>query len=56
MTDRRKADASGAFADLFRKQIFIPIAALLLLTVFNLAVDPSFFKVTLGPTAPEIRF
>ncbi len=48
MTDRRKADASGAFADLFRKQIFIPIAALLLLTVFNLAVDPSFFKVTLG--------
>ena len=48
MTDRRKADASGAFVDLFRKQIFIPIAALLLLTVFNLAVDPSFFKVTLG--------
>ncbi|MCI9161985.1 MAG: ABC transporter permease [Lachnospiraceae bacterium] len=30
------------------RQIFIPIAALLLLALFNLAVDPSFFKITLG--------
>ena len=29
-------------------QIFIPVAALLLLTIFNLIVDPSFFKITLG--------
>lgn len=29
------------------KQIFIPIAALLLLAVFNLIVDPSFFKITM---------
>ena len=28
-------------------QIFIPIAALLILTVFNLIADPSFFRVTL---------
>ena len=30
------------------KQIFIPLAALLLLAVFNLIVDPSFFKISLG--------
>lgn len=29
-------------------QIFIPIAALLILLLFNLIADPSFFKVTLG--------
>ncbi len=30
------------------RQIFVPIAALLILTIFNLLVDPSFFKITLG--------
>lgn len=30
-----------------RKQIFIPLAALLLLVIFNLIADPSFFAVTL---------
>ncbi|MCR5417778.1 MAG: ABC transporter permease [Lachnospiraceae bacterium] len=35
-------------AVLFRKQIFIPIAALLLLAIFNLIADPSFYKITLG--------
>lgn len=40
--------AKKSITDLFRKQIFIPIAALLLLALFNLAVDPSFFKITLG--------
>ena len=30
------------------KQIFIPCAALLLLALFNLINDPSFFKITLG--------
>ena len=32
---------------LVRKQIFIPLAALLLLIVFNLISDPSFFAITL---------
>ncbi len=32
---------------LVRKQIFIPLAALLLLIIFNLVADPSFFAVTL---------
>lgn len=34
--------------NLFRNQIFIPIAALLLLAVFNLICDPSFYQITLG--------
>ncbi len=33
---------------IFSNQIFIPIAALLLLAIFNLIVDPSFYKITLG--------
>ena len=33
---------------LVRHQLFIPIAALLLLAVFNLINDPTFYKVTLG--------
>ncbi len=35
-------------SELFRRQIFIPIAALLLLALFNLITDPSFFRITLG--------
>ncbi len=48
MTEKKRAAASGGMAGLFRNQIFIPIAALLLLAAFNLIVDPSFFKITLG--------
>jgi len=33
---------------IFSNQIFIPIAALLMLAVFNLIADPTFFKITLG--------
>lgn len=33
---------------LFRQQIFIPIAALMILVIFNLIADPSFFKITMG--------
>ncbi|MCR5799587.1 MAG: ABC transporter permease [Lachnospiraceae bacterium] len=36
---------------IFRNQIFIPLAALLLLAVFNLVADPEFFKITLGYNA-----
>ena len=39
------------FKGLTSHQIFIPIAALLLLAVFNLIMDPSFFKITLGQTS-----
>lgn len=48
MIGKKSTTISNTFAGLFRKQIFIPIAALLLLTVFNLVIDPAFFKITLG--------
>ena len=30
------------------KQIFIPIVALIILALFNLIIDPSFYKITMG--------
>lgn len=44
----KKFNVSEFFMNLIRRQIFIPIVALLLLTIFNLVTDPSFFKITLG--------
>ncbi len=44
----RNNTVSHLLTKLFRRQIFIPIAALLLLALFNLIADPSFFKITLG--------
>lgn len=38
---------SNVFSKIFRRQIFIPIAALIVLALFNLIMDPSFFKITL---------
>ena len=32
----------------FNKQLLIPLAAIVALAIFNFAVDPSFFKITLG--------
>lgn len=34
--------------ELLSNQICIPVAALLILTIFNLIVDPGFFRITLG--------
>ncbi len=42
---------SGFFGKLIHNQIFIPFAAMLLLILFNLVFDPSFFKITLGQNA-----
>lgn len=39
---------TSGIKSLFGRQIFIPIAALLILVVFNLIADPSFFKIALG--------
>lgn len=36
---------------LARQQLFIPIAALLILVVFNLIADPSFFRITMNTTS-----
>ena len=48
MQSKNKSNVSEIFGKIFRRQIFIPIAALVLLAVFNLIMDPSFFKITLG--------
>ena len=39
------------FRSLLRQQIFIPLAALLILAVFNLIMDPGFFRINLGPNS-----
>ena len=41
----------GFFAGLVRHQIFIPLMALLLLVIFNLIADPSFFAIALKPNS-----
>ncbi len=41
-----KSAKAGSFKNLIKNQCFIPIAALLLLAVFNLIADPAFFKIT----------
>src|SRR5574344_3108517 len=46
--EMKKLNLSEFFMKLFRRQIFIPIAALLLLAIFNLIADPSFYKITFG--------
>ncbi len=48
---RNTKNGGSLWATLTRNQIFIPIAALLLLLVFNLIADPGFFKITLGYNA-----
>ena len=47
MTRTTEKPQGGFLTRLVRKQIFIPLAALLILIVFNLIADPSFFAVTL---------
>lgn len=44
----KKSGVSELFGKLIKRQIFIPIVALLLLALFNLITDPSFFRITLG--------
>ena len=44
---KKKSGTAGFLNGLFRRQIFIPIAALLALALFNLIMDPSFFRVNL---------
>ncbi len=46
--DLKKSKISDYFAKLFGQQIFVPIAALLLLAIFNLIADPSFYQITFG--------
>ena len=52
----KKAGAGQFIMQLFKNQIFIPIAALLLLAIFNLIMDPSFYKITLDTIVSVIPF
>ncbi len=47
-TAENKKGKGSFLNNLLHQQIIIPLAALLLLFLFNLIVDPSFFKITLG--------
>ncbi len=48
MPSKMKEKSNNIFSALAGKQIVIPIAALLVLAIFNLIADPGFFKITLG--------
>ena len=48
MSGKKSTTDQNFFMKLIRKQIFIPIAALLILILFNLIADPSFFKIYFG--------
>ena len=50
MSNKTKTEGNIITA-LFRNQIFIPIAALFILALFNFIVDRSFFKITIGPNS-----
>lgn len=44
----KKNPKSGFAGGLFSRQIFIPLLALFLLALFNLIMDPSFYRITFG--------
>ncbi len=46
--EKTKTADAGFLKNLVKNQCFIPIAALMLLVIFNLIADPAFFKITLG--------
>ncbi len=50
-TDKPKLSAKEVFGKILHNQLFIPLIALLLLVIFNLATDPGFFKITLEPNS-----
>ena len=48
---KKNVSVGGFFNKLIHQQIFIPLAALFLLIIFNLIADPSFFKISMGESA-----
>ena len=50
-TIKKKSGIGAFFNKLVHQQIFIPLAALLILVLFNLIADPSFFVITMGQNA-----
>lgn len=48
MADKTKTKNESFFSRLIHSQMIIPIVALILLVIFNLIADPSFFKITVA--------
>ena len=48
MQNSKNSGVAGFLGKLVRQQFFIPLTALVLLTLFNLICDPTFFVITLG--------
>ena len=48
MSIGKNRNVTDIFGKLFKNQIFIPLAAMFILLLFNLVADPSFFKITMG--------
>ena len=51
MTDKKLSQDQNFFLRILKKQIFIPISALLVLMLFNFFADPTFFRVELGTSS-----
>lgn len=50
-TNNSKSSTKGILLKIVRNQLFIPLAALLLLVLFNLFTDPGFFDIVLKPSS-----
>lgn len=48
MSIGKNKNVTDIFSKLFKNQIFIPLAAMFILLLFNLVADPSFFKISMG--------
>lgn len=48
MSIGKNRNVTDIFGKLFKNQIFIPLAAMFILLLFNLIADPSFFKISMG--------
>lgn len=48
MSTGKNKSITDIFGKLFKNQVFIPLAAMFILLLFNLIADPSFFKITMG--------
>lgn len=50
-TIKKQRSIGDIAKSIVRQQIFIPIAAMLILVIFNLIADPSFFQITMQPNS-----
>ena len=48
MSNGKNKSLTDIFSKMYKNQIFIPLAAMFILLLFNLIADPSFFKISMG--------